>query len=130
MLRIVLRNLVNNAIKFTNNGGAVTISAEEEADDILIVVSDTGIGIDPTRKQDVFTLKTNATFGTNREKGVGLGLAMCKEFVEYQGGSIWFESEQGKGSKFYVALPKSDEPEITPPQTLVTSKAQVKMPAR
>lgn len=130
MLKIVLRNLVNNAIKFTNNGGAITISAEEEADDVLIVVSDNGIGIDPARKQDVFTLKTNPTFGTNREKGVGLGLAMCKEFVDYQGGSIWFESEPGKGSRFYVALPKSDEPEITPPQTLVTSKAQVKAPSR
>ena len=130
MLRIVLRNLVNNAMKFTNAGGAVTISAEEDGDDILIVVADTGIGIDPSRKQDIFTLKTQATFGTNQEKGVGLGLAMCKEFAEYQGGSIWFESERGKGSRFYVALPKSAEPEMMAPQALVTSKGQARTPAR
>ncbi|MBX2906324.1 MAG: HAMP domain-containing histidine kinase [Taibaiella sp.] len=130
MLRIVLRNLMNNAIKFTNEGGSVTVSTEEEGDDLLIVVTDTGVGIDPLRKQDLFTLRTKATFGTNNEKGAGLGLAMCKEFVEYQGGSIWYVSENGNGTSFYIALPKStDTDRIEAPQ-LVTNKSQIKSTAR
>lgn len=130
MLRIVLRNLINNSIKFTNRGGSVSISCEEEGDDVLIIVTDTGLGIDPERKKDLFTLKTRATFGTNNEKGVGLGLAMCKEFAEYQSGSIWCESEPGNGSKFFVALPKSDQQETISPQSLVTSKSQTRNSGR
>jgi len=130
MLRIVLRNLINNAIKFTNRGGSVSISCEEEGDDVLIIVTDNGLGIEPDRKKDLFSLKTKATFGTNKEKGVGLGLAMCKEFVAYQGGSIWCESEPGAGSKFYVALPKSDEPEVSSTPALVTNKSQIRNAGR
>jgi two-component system, sensor histidine kinase and response regulator len=130
MLRIVLRNLMNNAIKFTNEGGTVTVSTEEEGDDLLIVIRDTGIGIDPSRKQDLFTLRTKTTYGTNNEKGVGLGLAMCKEFVEYQGGSIWYESEVGKGTSFYIALPASADAKEAEPTQLVTNKSQIKSNTR
>lgn len=130
MLRIVLRNLINNAIKFTNRGGSVLISSEEDADDVLIIVTDTGLGIDQERKKDLFTLKTKSTFGTNKEKGVGLGLALCKEFIDYQGGSIWCESVSGTGSKFFIALPRSEEAETISPQALVTNKSQVRNSVR
>jgi len=107
MLRIVLRNIVNNAIKFTEPGGEIVISVAKNAGNAEIVIKDTGIGI-PLDKQDlIFTLKTNSTYGTKDEKGIGLGLMLCKEFMEYMNGNIWFESETGKGSVFHIALPLS-----------------------
>ncbi len=105
MLHIVMRNLVNNAIKFTNAGGEVFIKVAVKDGNAIISVQDTGIGIPPEKQQEIFTLKTRSTFGTNKEKGIGLGLMMCKEFVTYQHGEIWFESEKGKGSTFYFSLP-------------------------
>jgi signal transduction histidine kinase len=105
MLNIVLRNLVNNAIKFTNPGGTVTIKVATDTERATVSVQDTGIGIPKEKQADIFTLKTRSTFGTNREKGIGLGLMMCKEFIDYQNGEIWFETEVGKGSTFFVSLP-------------------------
>lgn len=105
MLNIVLRNLVNNAIKFTNPNGMVTIKAVADNGRAIVSVKDTGIGIPKEKQADIFTLKTRSTFGTNREKGIGLGLMMCKEFIDYQNGEIWFETEVGKGSTFFVSLP-------------------------
>ncbi|WP_345077042.1 HAMP domain-containing sensor histidine kinase [Nemorincola caseinilytica] len=105
MLHIVLRNLVNNAIKFTNEGGEVAIRVTTTTDRAFLSVQDTGIGISAEQQADLFTLKTRSTYGTNREKGIGLGLLMCKEFMDYQRGDIWFESTPGKGSTFFVSLP-------------------------
>ena len=105
MVHIVMRNLINNAIKFTNEGGEVYIKALKKSDKLLVSVSDTGIGIPPEQQAEIFTLKTRSTYGTNQEKGIGLGLMMCKEFVEYQHGEIWFESKLGEGTTFFVSLP-------------------------
>ncbi len=105
MLSIVLRNLLNNAIKFTKPGGEIVIRAIKNVGEAVISVSDTGIGIPLEKQHDIFSLHTQSTYGTNNEKGIGLGLRMCKEFMDYQHGRIWFESVPGKGSVFYISLP-------------------------
>lgn len=107
MLKTVLRNLVSNAIKFTNIGGSITICAGEKPEFILISVSDNGIGIEPDRLNKLFnTSQRHTTRGTEKESGTGLGLILCKEFVEKSGGKIWVESEYGNGSHFKFTLPK------------------------
>ena len=106
MLKAVLRNLVSNAIKFTNINGIIKISAKQTSSDILFSVSNTGIGIEADRLPKLFDIaqyRTNR--GTANENGTGLGLLLCKEFVEKHGGKIWAESEQGKGSVFYFNIP-------------------------
>lgn len=105
MTHIVIRNLINNAVKFTNEGGEVYIKAVKKTDKLIISVTDTGIGISPEQQSEIFTLKTRSTYGTNQEKGIGLGLMMCKEFIQYQHGDIWFESKLGVGTTFFVSLP-------------------------
>jgi signal transduction histidine kinase len=105
MIRSVLRNLFTNAMKFTGNGGTITISALRSSDRVIISVSDTGVGIPRSNRDRMFTLGSITTPGTKQEKGTGLGLLLCKEFVEKNGGSIWFESEEGRGTTFYFSLP-------------------------
>jgi signal transduction histidine kinase len=105
MMHIIMRNLINNAIKFTNDGGEVYIKAAKKTDNLVLSVTDTGIGIPTENRDEIFTLKTRSTYGTNQEKGIGLGLMMCKEFIEYQHGEIWFESKYGIGTTFFVSLP-------------------------
>ena len=104
MLQLVVRNLVNNAVKFTQPGGAISVKAGIKAKQCLLVIEDNGQGIPEEKQKDIFSLKTS-TYGTGNEKGVGLGLALCKEFVEKQAGSLWFESTEGKGTTFFVTLP-------------------------
>ncbi len=105
MISTVLRNLISNAIKFTKEGGEVKISTEKRTNEILIFVSDNGIGISPERLEKLFRIdESDSTSGTNNEKGTGLGLILCKEFVENHGGKIWAESEEGKGSVFYFTI--------------------------
>lgn len=105
MLRIIIRNLINNAVKFTMQGGKIHLTASENMGEIIFSVKDTGMGIAAEKHSEIFSQGTVSTYGTNNEKGIGLGLKMCKEFVEYQHGRIWFESSPGVGSVFYVALP-------------------------
>jgi len=105
MVRSVLRNLFTNAMKFTGNGGSITLSALRSNDRVIISVSDTGVGIPRANRDRMFTLGSITTPGTKQEKGTGLGLLLCKEFVEKNGGSIWFESEEGRGTTFYFSLP-------------------------
>jgi len=101
MIVTVLRNLIHNAIKFSNQGTAIVISAEKKDKTAQISVKDSGIGIKPEIIQKLFKIAENvSTTGTNREKGTGLGLILCKEFVEKNGGTIFVESELGKGSTF------------------------------
>jgi signal transduction histidine kinase len=105
MLSTVLRNLVSNAIKFTPNGGEVKVEASVEDDNVKISVSDTGIGIKPETIRKLFKIETSfTTRGTENEKGTGLGLLLCKEFVEKHGGKVWVESVVGKGSCFNFTL--------------------------
>jgi signal transduction histidine kinase len=108
MLKTVLRNLVSNAIKFTNSGGRININAEENSGNVIISVSDNGVGITPDILAKLFDIsEVITTKGTAKETGTGLGLLLCKEFVEKHGGKIWVESELGKGSEFKFTLPIS-----------------------
>ncbi len=112
MLKTVLRNLVSNAIKFTNNDGVINISAERTQSDLTISVSDNGSGISPDKITKLFDVgQVLTTNGTAGETGTGLGLLLCKEFVTKHGGKIWVDSEVGKGSKFKFTLPFSAEPD-------------------
>ena len=108
MLLTILRNLISNAIKFTHKNGMVIVSVEKTIKQkfIEISVTDTGIGISEDTIGDLFQLDKNvSTSGTEKETGTGLGLILCKEFVEKHGGEIWIESKVGKGSKFIFTLP-------------------------
>ena len=103
----VIRNLVTNAIKFTNKNGVVKVSGIDRESYIEIVVEDNGIGIKPEMLGTLFSLKeTSTTRGTANEAGSGLGLVLCKEFVERNKGEIKVESLEGKGSRFIFTLPK------------------------
>ncbi|MDM8559967.1 hybrid sensor histidine kinase/response regulator [Candidatus Parabeggiatoa sp. HSG14] len=108
MLDTVIRNLLSNAIKFTPAGGRVEITSQGKntEEEIVVSISDTGVGIIPQDIEKLFRIDvSHTTIGTGEEKGTGLGLILCKEFVEKNGGTIWVESEVGKGSQFYIRLP-------------------------
>lgn len=106
MVRTILRNLINNAIKYTNIDGEIKINACELNKFVEISVIDNGIGISAENMRKLFKIDAfHSTPGTHNEKGTGLGLLLCKEFVELHGGSIRIESEAGKGSKFSFTLP-------------------------
>jgi PAS domain S-box-containing protein len=109
MLKAVLRNLVANAIKYTNLNGIIKISAEPIDSNVLFSVSDNGTGIERERIEHLFEITHSSTPGTANEKGTGLGLLICKEFVEKHGGKIWVKSEEGKGSVFYFNIPSKSE---------------------
>lgn len=106
-VNLVIRNLMTNAIKFTNDGGTVVISAEEKPTEWLVSVEDNGIGMNADVLKILFDKTAPyTTRGTANEKGTGLGLILCKEFVEKNGGKIWVESKPDQGSKFSFTLPK------------------------
>lgn len=105
MLQLVIRNIISNAIKFTPQGGMIHIHTELFKDKCQVIVADNGMGIAPEKQKNLFTMASGSTFGTDNEKGVGLGLPLCKEFMERQGGHIDFESTPGKGSVFYISIP-------------------------
>jgi signal transduction histidine kinase len=106
MIKTILRNLISNAIKFTHKNGRVEVMAAVDTKEVEISVQDNGIGMSKETMAKLFRLDGNlSTRGTENEKGTGLGLFLCKEFVEKHGGKIWVESEQGKGSIFKIVLP-------------------------
>jgi len=106
-LSSVVKNLINNSIKYTNEGGNVRVSATDKGDLIEVVVSDNGISISEEDIDKLFRIDVHHTsIGVTAEKGTGLGLVLCKEFVEKNGGRIWVESEYGKGSDFKFTIPK------------------------
>jgi len=106
MINTVIRNLVSNAIKFTKTGGEIIITATEKQNEILVSVKDNGVGIPHSAVDKLFRIDENyTTSGTNNEQGTGLGLILCKEFIEKHGGKIWVESEEGKGSMFSFIIP-------------------------
>jgi signal transduction histidine kinase/uncharacterized protein HemY len=106
MLDTIIRNLLANAIKFTYHGGSVVFSYQDNNDHYVFCVADTGVGMTENQLQNLFGAKASSTFGTAQEKGTGLGLQICKEFLEKNKGTLWVESELNKGSKFYFSLPK------------------------
>ena len=111
MFKTVFRNLISNAIKFTNEGGEIVIGCGKIIDNqIEFFVKDNGVGIPPDNLSKIFRLDHNITTeGTNKEKGTGLGLILCKEFVERHGGKIRVESEIKKGAKFTFTFPLSNK---------------------
>ncbi|NPD48120.1 PAS domain S-box protein [Lentimicrobium sp. S6] len=111
MISTVIRNLISNAVKFTKSGGKIMVSAHEKQNELIISVSDSGVGIPKDRIEKLFILSESySTAGTNKEKGTGLGLILCKEFIEKNGGRIWVESDPDRksgagGSIFYFTIP-------------------------
>ncbi len=108
MFQSILRNLVSNAIKFTNSGGEILISTSSNSDELLVIsVRDTGIGIEQSTLNNMFNLTTNnVRSGTDGESSSGLGLILVKQFVEKNGGTIWVESEVGRGTTFHFSQPR------------------------
>lgn len=106
MVNTVLRNLISNAIKFTPPNGRVAISTVKKADQVEVSIADSGIGMSEEDRQKLFRIDVHyTTRGTNEEEGTGLGLIICKEFIEKQGGEIWVSSTQGEGTTFFFTLP-------------------------
>lgn len=106
MLETIFRNLISNAIKFTNNNGLVVVSMKKENNQIVFSIQDNGIGIAPKNIANLFAInQKNNTLGTNDETGTGLGLMLCKDFVEKHGGKIWVESDINRGSNFRFTIP-------------------------
>jgi signal transduction histidine kinase len=111
MFTTIIRNLISNAIKFTPKGGVIEVNSQlvnnkNKEKYVEISIKDNGIGIAPEIQSKLFnSTESHSTQGTEKEKGTGLGLIICKEFVEKHGGKIWVESEKGKGSKFVFTLP-------------------------
>lgn len=105
MLKIIFRNLISNAIKFTPAGGVITINSYSEDATVTVVVEDTGVGISEAGMDKVFSFSTHSTLGTDNERGTGIGLKICREFMELNNGKIWAESNYGEGSRFFVSFP-------------------------
>ncbi|MFT3740055.1 MAG: tetratricopeptide repeat protein [Breznakibacter sp.] len=106
LFNTVLRNLISNAVKFSPVGATVTVTTKKQDGHVLVSVADTGVGIAKANIGKLFLIDSNySTLGTFNEKGSGLGLILCKEFVEINKGSIGVESEEGKGSMFYFTVP-------------------------
>ncbi|MBK7215330.1 MAG: PAS domain S-box protein [Bacteroidales bacterium] len=106
MLKTILRNLISNALKYTYEGGNIMVRGEKKDNDVLISIRDSGTGMNPDEIKRLFRLNTEKSKpGTRQEKGSGLGLILCREFVTLHGGKVWVESEPGKGSTFFVSLP-------------------------
>jgi len=120
-IQTVIRNLLSNAIKFTDAQGTVTINAEPIHNNIMISVTDTGVGITKEKQKKIFRVDTvSSSPGTDGEKGTGFGLLLCKDLVERNGGKIWMESEKGKGSKFHFTLPVREQNTTLIPKIPVT----------
>ena len=107
MLQTVVRNLLSNAVKFTHKGGQITLSAQTTGDlGVVISIKDSGIGMSPEMVENLFLLDSKSNRkGTEGEPSSGLGLLLCKEFVEKHGGKLWVESEVGNGSTFSFNIP-------------------------
>src|SRR5690606_12292251 len=108
-----IRNIINNAIKYTDYNGRITINAVPNGDKTMVRISDTGIGIPPGKMKDLFTLNaTGGGTGTAGEKGIGLGLVIAKELIVLNQGKIWVESTPNQGSTFYIEVPSATESDV------------------
>ena len=106
MLKTVIRNLISNAIKFSNEGSEVLVSLTEEDGMAIVSVNDSGCGIDEENQKKLLHTDTHfSTFGTNNEEGSGLGLLLCQDFIVKNGGKLWFTSKKGEGSTFSFSVP-------------------------
>ena len=105
-IKSVLEIIIDNAVKYTLPGGQIDISVKQQGQEIEICVADTGVGIPKNQQSDIFTkFFRGANVVRMQTEGTGLGLFLAKTVVEEHGGRIWFESKEGKGSKFFIVLP-------------------------
>lgn len=104
-IRIVTRNLITNAIKFSRKGDTINVSAHQKDDYIVLSVKDTGVGMSEKQANKLFKSKVDSGTGTNNESGTGMGLLFCKDLIEKCNGRIWVESTQGSGTEFFFTLP-------------------------
>lgn len=110
MTSTILRNLISNAIKYTSPGGEIKITAIQIPGNVEVSIIDNGVGILKESIEKLFRIQdSHSTKGTMKETGTGLGLLLCKEFIEKHDGKLWVESEPGKGSKFHFALPLTEK---------------------
>jgi two-component system sensor histidine kinase/response regulator len=108
-LLLVLRNLLSNAIKYSYPGGTISIHCQANGENVTIAISDTGTGMSKQVRDSVFhSINIISQMGTANEKGTGLGLKLCREFIEKNNGAIFVESSENKGSTFYVSLPQAN----------------------
>ena len=105
MLKVILRNLISNALKFTHSGGIITIISMTKEKFAVISVKDTGVGISPENQIKLFAMDNMSTLGTEKEKGTGLGLMLCKDFAKHNHGKIWLDSKLNVGTTFYFSIP-------------------------
>jgi hypothetical protein len=105
MIHLIVRNLISNAIKFSQHGGSIKITSQIKGNDFIMCISDSGVGISKQNQKKLFEQETFTTRGTDNEEGTGLGLLLCKDFIEKNGGKIWVESKIGVGTKFFVQIP-------------------------
>jgi len=114
MIKTIIRNLVSNALKFTHSGGKISIEAKRKDGFIEMSIADSGIGMTSEKINELFALKKSKSIkGTDGERGTGLGLILCKDFVEKHGGKIWVNSIVGKGTTFQFSLPEEYEITLT-----------------
>ncbi|PTN37907.1 sensor histidine kinase KdpD [Desulfonatronum sp. SC1] len=105
MIKTMIRNILFNAIKFTPRQGEILITARQADRKVTISIQDNGMGMNGQMLSSFFTLETgNRRLGTDGEKGIGLGLVLCKQFIEQHGGQIWLESRPGQGTTMYFTL--------------------------
>ncbi|TVR29059.1 MAG: tetratricopeptide repeat protein [Balneolaceae bacterium] len=124
MIKLVVRNLIANAIKFSKTGGVINVEACEKGDFYEVKVIDNGVGIKKEDQDKIFSKAHFTSRGTENEKGSGLGLMLCKEFIETHGGKLWFESEVGKGTTFIFTIPRKtpEENELPKESSLLEHK--------
>ena len=109
MLKTIIRNLISNAVKFTPDAGRIVLSFERQADGVMISVKDTGVGMSAEVVNSLFDFtKRYTTEGTNGEKGSGLGLQLCYDFVRTHGGKLQVDSKEGEGTRFYFSIPQGE----------------------
>jgi len=109
MISSVIQNLISNALKFTNRNGQISVSSNYEKNMINVIVMDNGIGMNEEKQEKLFKIDQHiTTLGTAMESGTGLGLILCKELIEKNGGKIWVESEELLGTTFFFTLPKAE----------------------
>ncbi len=109
MIQLVIRNLISNAFKFSKRGGHIKLSSFSDGRFTRLCFEDEGVGISEEDINKLFELETFTTRGTDNEQGTGLGLLLCKDFIEKNNGRIWVESKLTKGSKFFIELPATGE---------------------
>ena len=114
-LKQVLLNLMTNAVKFTGDGGSVRVRAVREGSEILITVTDNGIGVPEADRERIFESFQQGGRGSSREEGTGLGLTLSRRLVELLGGRMWLESEVGRGSTFGFSMPAGDRKAVGRP---------------